>query len=50
MSAPEQYDELLRLAEEYFEEGFITREDRKGMIEKATVNYRQAVEYLGQRT
>lgn len=50
MSAPEQYDELLRLAEEYFAEGFITREDRKGMIEKATANYRKAVEDLGQRT
>jgi hypothetical protein len=48
MSAPEQYDELLRLAEEYCEEGFITREDRQRMIEKATANYRRAVEGLGQ--
>lgn len=48
MSAPEQYDELLRLAEEYCEEGFITREDRRRMIEKATANYRRAVEGLGQ--
>ncbi|RIJ08753.1 hypothetical protein DXT77_19875 [Pseudomonas sp. 91RF] len=44
MSAPEQYDELLRLAEEYCEEGFISREERRAMIEKATDNYRQAVE------
>jgi hypothetical protein len=50
MSAPEQYDELLRLAEEYCEEGFITREDRRRMIEKATANYRRAVEGLGQGT
>ncbi|XUK69752.1 TPR-REGION domain-containing protein [Pseudomonas yamanorum] len=47
MSAPEQYDELLRLAEEYCEEGFVTREERRGMIEKATENYRAAVEGLG---
>jgi hypothetical protein len=50
MTAPEQYDELLRLAEEYCEEGFITREDRRRMIEKATANYRRAVEGLGQGT
>lgn len=50
MSAPEQYDELLRLAEEYCEEGFITREERRAMIEKATTNYRQAVEGAGQGT
>lgn len=50
MNAPEQYDELLRLAEEYCEEGFITREERRGMIEKATVRYRKAVEGVGQET
>ncbi|ASE21874.1 hypothetical protein D3X12_29135 [Pseudomonas protegens] len=50
MSAPEQYDELLRLAEEYCEEGFITREERRAMIERATANYRQAVEGIGQGT
>jgi hypothetical protein len=50
MSAPEQYEELLRLAEEYCDEGFITLEERRGMIEKATANYRQAVEGLGQGT
>jgi hypothetical protein len=50
MSAPEQYDELLRLAEEYCEEGFITREERRAMIEKATANYRRAVEGMGQGT
>ena len=50
MSAPDQYDELLRLAEEYCEEGFITREERKGMIEKATITYTHAVEGLGQGT
>ncbi|QXZ17216.1 hypothetical protein KVQ82_01365 [Pseudomonas sp. AO-1] len=49
-SAPEQYDELLRLAEEYCEEGFITREERRAMIEKATANYRRAVEGIGQGT
>lgn len=47
MSAPEQYDELLRLAEEYCEEGFITREERRGLIETATDNYRKAVEHIG---
>lgn len=50
MSAPEQYDELLRLAEEYCEEGFITKEERRAMIEKATANYRRAVEGMGQGT
>jgi len=50
MSAPEQYDELLCLAEEYCEEGFITREERRSMIEKATANYRRAVEGMGQGT
>jgi hypothetical protein len=50
MSAPEQYDELLRLAEEYCDEGFITREERRSMIEKATANYRRAVEGMGQGT
>ncbi|MFL1495597.1 hypothetical protein ACI77J_28105 [Pseudomonas sp. O64] len=50
MSAPEQYEELLRLAEEYCEEGFITREERRAMIENATANYRRAVEGMGQGT
>ena len=50
MSAPEQYDELLRLAEEYYEEGFVTREERRGMIEKAIENYRAAVEGQGEGT
>ncbi|PTT30911.1 hypothetical protein [Pseudomonas sp. HMWF021] len=50
MSAPEQYDELLRLAEEYCEEGFIIKEERRSMIEKATANYRRAVEGMGQGT
>lgn len=50
MSAPEHYDELLRLAEEYCEEGFITREERRGMIESATAKYVQAIEGLSRDT
>jgi hypothetical protein len=50
MSAPGRYDELLRLAEEYCEERFISREDRRRMIEKATGSYRRSVEGLGEGT
>lgn len=50
MSASEQHDELLRLAEQYFTEGFITLEERRVMIEKAAANYRRAVEGVGQGT
>jgi hypothetical protein len=37
-------------AEQYFNEGFITREERRAMIEKATANYRRAVEGVEQGT
>jgi hypothetical protein len=42
----EQLDQVGR-AEQYFNEGFITREERRAMIEKATANYRRAVEGVG---
>jgi len=37
-------------AEQYFNEGFITREERRAMIENPTANYRRAVEGNGQGT
>lgn len=37
-------------AEPDFAEGFITREERRVMIEKAAANYRKAVEGVGQGT
>ncbi|WP_408598493.1 hypothetical protein [Pseudomonas sp. PLMAX] len=46
-TAQEQYEELLRLAEEYFLQGFIDREERKGLVKEATVRYAQAVEGVG---
>jgi lipopolysaccharide biosynthesis regulator YciM len=47
MNAEEQYEELLRLAEEYSKQGFIDREERKQLVMEATKRYAQAVEGVG---
>jgi hypothetical protein len=47
MTAQEQYEELLRLAEEYLKQGFISRDERKGLVIEATKRYTQAVEGVG---
>ncbi|QKG67057.1 hypothetical protein HP062_16545 [Pseudomonas sp. B14-6] len=44
MTAQEQYEELLRLAEEYLKQGFINRDERKDLVTEATKRYAQAVE------
>jgi lipopolysaccharide biosynthesis regulator YciM len=44
MTAQEQYEELLRLAETYLREGFIDRDERKQLVTEATKHYAQAVE------
>ncbi|WP_408600467.1 hypothetical protein [Pseudomonas sp. PLMAX] len=50
MTAEEQYEELLRLAEEYLKQGFIDREERKGWVSEATQRYALAVEGVGAGT
>lgn len=50
MTAQEQYEELLRLADRYLAEGFIEREERKAIVTEATQRYAQAVEGVGQGT
>ncbi|MHC8293589.1 hypothetical protein [Pseudomonas sp. LB3P58] len=47
MSAQEQYDELLRLADSYREKGIIDPAERKTLIEVATTTYARAVEGVG---
>jgi lipopolysaccharide biosynthesis regulator YciM len=47
MTAQEQYEELLRLAEEYLKQGFIDRDERKGLVSEATKRYARAVEGVG---
>jgi hypothetical protein len=46
MDARDQYDELLRLADYFREKGIIGPEERKTLIEVATVAYSRAVEGL----
>lgn len=43
MDAQEQYDELLRLADNFREKGIIDSKERKTMIEVATIAYARAV-------
>lgn len=50
MDAEEQYEELLRLADDFGEEGIISREERRALIEKATVFYAQSVAGVGEGT
>jgi hypothetical protein len=48
MTAQEQYEELLRLAEEYLKQGFINLDERKGLVTEATKRYAEAVEGVGE--
>jgi len=50
MTAQAQYEELLRLAERYFKQGFIDRDERKVLVIEATRRYAQAVEGVGAGT
>ena len=50
MAAQEQYEELLCLADEYLQQGFINRDERKVLVTEATSRYAQAVEGVGQGT
>ncbi|MNI41179.1 hypothetical protein D3C73_954250 [compost metagenome] len=43
-TAQEQYEELLRLAEDYSIKGFINRDERKGLVMEATKRYAHSVE------
>lgn len=46
MTPEEQYEELLRLAEEYLMQEFIDHDERKLLITEATKRYAEAVEGL----
>lgn len=50
MDVEEQYEALLRLADDFEEEGIISREERRELIEKATVFYAQSVAGVGEGT
>ncbi|WP_445178244.1 hypothetical protein [Pseudomonas sp. McL0111] len=47
MNAEEQYEELLRLADEYLTQGFIDRDERKQLVTEATDRYAAAVDGVG---
>ncbi|MBK5355579.1 hypothetical protein JFU37_24140 [Pseudomonas sp. TH41] len=47
MTAQEQYEELLRLAEQYLKQGFIDRDERKHLVTEATKRYARTVEGVG---
>ncbi|CAG8871314.1 hypothetical protein PS726_06385 [Pseudomonas fluorescens] len=47
MDAQQQYDELLRLADNFRKKGIIDPKERKTLIEIATVAYARAVEGAG---
>ncbi|CAI8837560.1 Transcriptional regulator [Pseudomonas sp. IT-P253] len=47
MTAQEQYEELLRLAEKYLKQGFIDRDERKQLVTEATKRYARAVAGAG---
>ncbi|MBF4559264.1 MULTISPECIES: hypothetical protein [Pseudomonas] len=50
MTAQEQYEELLRLAEEYLNQGFIDRDERKRLVTEAARRYARAVDGVGSGT
>ncbi|MCW8278411.1 hypothetical protein IMF27_24980 [Pseudomonas sp. PCH199] len=50
MDAEEQYEALLRLADDFEEDGIISPEERRALIEKATVFYAQSVAGVGEGT
>ncbi|MBZ9780965.1 hypothetical protein K9857_05310 [Pseudomonas sp. REP124] len=43
-TAPEQYEELLRLAEDYWRQGVIDRDERRGLVIAATERYARSVD------
>lgn len=47
MDAEEQYEELLRLADDFEEQGLISPQERTELIRKATAFYAQSVEGVG---
>lgn len=49
MDAQEQYDELLRLADNFREKGIIDPEERKILIQVATLAYTRSVEDVSGR-
>lgn len=50
MDAEEQYEALLRLADEFEDEGIISPGERTALIERATVFYSQSVAGVGEGT
>jgi hypothetical protein len=50
MGAEEQYDELLRLADDFEDQGIISPQERGRLIEKATALYAQSIEGIGEGT
>lgn len=50
MDAEEQYEELLRLADDFEEQGIISPGERTGLIERATAFYAQSVAGVGEGT
>jgi hypothetical protein len=50
MDAEEQYEALLHLADHFEDQGIISAEDRKTLIEKATAFYAQSIEGIGKGT
>ncbi|QXI31565.1 hypothetical protein HU752_020635 [Pseudomonas vanderleydeniana] len=50
MNVKEQHEELVRLAEEYFDEGFIDAGERAALISKATQAYSGIVEDMDEGT
>lgn len=50
MTAEEQYEALLYLADDFEDQGIIRGDERRKLIEKATAYYSKSVEGLGQET
>jgi hypothetical protein len=50
MDAEEQYEALLRLADDFEDQGIISPEERRTLIEKATAFYAQSVNGIGEGT
>lgn len=50
MNNEEQYEALLHLADNFEDQGIISGEERRKLIEKATAFYAKSVEGIGQGT
>lgn len=50
MNVEEQYEALLHLADDFEDQGIISIEERKRLIERATAFYAKCVEGIGQGT